>query len=65
MSCCEIRMSLLGGIRSTDRDTIDPSGGARQVDDSWFEEKLLIHGSYGSNYNADYYGFGHQSFEDF
>ena len=39
--------------------------GARHVDDSWLEERPPIHGSYGSNYLQDYYGFGHQSFEDY
>ena len=39
--------------------------GARQVDEGWFDEQPPIHGSYGASYNADYYGFGRASFEDF
>lgn len=44
---------------------VDRVIGAREVDESWFAEKPPIHGSYSSNYNSDYYGFGRESFEDF
>ena len=44
---------------------VDKVVGAREVDESWLEERPPIHGSYGSNYLQDYYGFGRQSLEDY
>ncbi len=39
--------------------------GSRDPAPEWFGEQEAIHGSYGSSYLTDYYGFGHNSFEDF
>jgi glycine reductase len=39
--------------------------GAKEIPDQWHGELPAIHGSYGSNFLADYYGFGYQSFEDY
>ena len=39
--------------------------GAAQPEDHWFEEKPPIHGRYNVSYITDYYGFGHQSSEDY
>ena len=39
--------------------------GSKDPSDDWLEELPAIHGSYGSSYLADYYGFGYNSFEDF
>jgi glycine reductase len=39
--------------------------GSRDPSDEWLQELPAIHGSYGSSYLADYYGFGYNSFEDF
>lgn len=39
--------------------------GASHPEDHWFEGKPPVHGRYGLSYITDYYGFGHQSAEDY